>query len=94
TVAIMREEQGEGVLVMGRDGTPQFLSIETGLTVDDKTEVISGLEGDEQIVLSAAQGLPENLQNRGGPSFIPGGGGGGNGPPDGGGPPQGGGPGG
>ncbi|MDB9526490.1 efflux RND transporter periplasmic adaptor subunit [Oscillatoria sp. CS-180] len=86
TVAIVREEQGEGVLVMGRDGTPRFLSIETGLTVDDKTEVISGLEGDEQIVLSAAQGLPENLQNRGGSPLLPGGGAGGNGPPRGGGP--------
>ena len=72
TVAVVREEQGEGVLVLTAEGMPRFQPIETGLTVDDQTEVISGLEGDEKIVLSAAQGLPENRQNRGGPPLIPG----------------------
>ena len=75
TVAVMREEQGEGVLVLTAEGVPRFRPIETGLTVNDQTEVIAGLEGDEKIVLSAAQGLPENRQNRGGPPLIPGGGG-------------------
>ena len=75
TVAIVREAQGEGVLIMGSDGTPQFRPIETGLTVDDRTEVITGLEGNEQIVLSAAEGLPENRRNigEGRPSGIGGG---------------------
>lgn len=73
TVAIVREEQGEGVLILTAEGVPRFQPIETGLTVDDRTEVIAGLEGDESIVLSAAQGLPENRQNRGGPPLIPGG---------------------
>ncbi|MEL6765225.1 MAG: efflux RND transporter periplasmic adaptor subunit, partial [Cyanobacteria bacterium J06607_6] len=93
TVAIVREEQGEGVLIMGSDGTLQFRPIETGLTVDDRTEVITGLEGNEQVVLSAAQGLPENRRNvgEGRPSGIGGGpggggpGGGGSGGSDGGG---------
>ncbi|MBE9100951.1 efflux RND transporter periplasmic adaptor subunit [Vacuolonema iberomarrocanum] len=74
TVAIVREEQGEGVLILTADGMPRFQAIETGLTVEDQTEVITGLEGDEQIVLSAAQGLPENRRNRGGPPLLPGGG--------------------
>ncbi|MEO0539190.1 MAG: efflux RND transporter periplasmic adaptor subunit [Cyanobacteria bacterium P01_A01_bin.123] len=87
TVAVVREEQGEGVLVLTAEGTPRFQPIETGLTVDDQTEVIAGLEGNEKIVLSAAQGLPENRQNRGGPPLMPGGGSG-NGP--GGGAPRGG----
>lgn len=65
TVAVVREAQGEGVLILGREGTPRFLPIETGLTVDDKTAVVSGLEGNEQIVLSAAEGLPENRRNIG-----------------------------
>ncbi|MEM7649282.1 MAG: efflux RND transporter periplasmic adaptor subunit [Cyanobacteria bacterium P01_A01_bin.70] len=79
TVAIVREEQGEGVLILGSDGIPQFRPIETGLTVDDRTEVITGLEGNEQVVLSAAQGLPENRRNvgEGRPSGIGGGPGGG-----------------
>lgn len=93
TVAIVREEQGEGVLIMGPEGSPRFRPIETGLTVDDTTEVISGLEGDEQIVLSAAEGLPENRRNIGGPPGTPGGRGGGgrNGGGPGGGPGRGGG---
>ncbi|MGD1900513.1 MAG: efflux RND transporter periplasmic adaptor subunit [Phormidesmis sp.] len=88
TVAIVREEEGEGVLVMGPDDVPRFHPVETGLTVDDNTEVVAGLEGNEQIVLSAAEGLPENRRNigEGGP---PGGG-----PPGGSGGPRGGGPGG
>ncbi|MEO1392332.1 MAG: efflux RND transporter periplasmic adaptor subunit [Cyanobacteria bacterium J06634_5] len=80
TVAIVREDQGEGVLVMGPEGTPRFLPIETGLTVDDKTEVVTGLEGHEQIVLSAAEGLPENRRNIGGGPGGPGGARGGSGP--------------
>lgn len=97
TVAIVREAQGEGVLVMGPEGLPQFRPIETGLTVNEQTQVTSGLNGDEQIVLSAADGLPENRRNIGGPPGTPGGRGG-NGPggenrPGGGGP-NGGGPGG
>ncbi|MEO0768259.1 MAG: efflux RND transporter periplasmic adaptor subunit [Cyanobacteria bacterium J06649_4] len=80
TVAIVREEQGEGVLITGPEGSPQFRPIETGLTVDDKTEVMSGLEGNEQIVLSAAEGLPENRRNIGGPPGTPGGRNGGGGP--------------
>lgn len=87
TVAIVREEQGEGVLAMSPQGEPRFLPIETGLTVDDKTEVVTGLEGNEQIVLSAAEGLPENRRNIGG---GPGGGGPGGGGPGGGGPGSGG----
>ena len=96
TVAIVREEQGEGVLVMSPEGSPLFQSIETGTTVADKTEVISGLEGNEQIVISAAEGLPENRRNIGGPPGIGGsgrggggGGGSGGGPPGGGGGPSG-----
>ncbi|MEO1296885.1 MAG: efflux RND transporter periplasmic adaptor subunit [Cyanobacteria bacterium J06636_16] len=91
TIAIVREERGEGVLIMGRDGTPQFRPIETGLTVNDKTEVTTGLEGNEQIVLSAAEGLPENRRNVGEgrppiPDAGPAGGGPGGGGPGGGGP--------
>ncbi len=89
TVAVVREEQGEGVLVLTADGTPQFQPIETGLTVNDQTAVIAGLGGNEKIVLSAAQGLPENRQNRGGPPLLPGGDSGGS--PSGGGAPGGGG---
>ncbi|WP_017297436.1 efflux RND transporter periplasmic adaptor subunit [Nodosilinea nodulosa] len=65
TVTIVRQAQGEGVMVMGAGNTPQFKRVETGLTVADKTQIVSGLTGNEQIVLSAAQGLPENRRNIG-----------------------------
>ncbi len=82
TVAIARQAQGEGVMVLGANNKPQFKPVKTGLTVNDKTQVVSGLTGDEKIVLSAAQGLPENMRNIGAgrSSPIPGlGGGGGSG---------------
>ena len=75
TVAIMRQDQGEGVLVMTEAGVPQFRPIETGLTVDNQTEIRAGLKGDEQIVLSAAEGLPTRRQNFGGNRMSPFGGG-------------------
>lgn len=65
TVAIVRQAQGEGVMVLGADNKPQFKPVKTGLTVNDKTQVVSGLTDNEKIVLSAAQGLPENMRNIG-----------------------------
>lgn len=65
TVAIVRQTQGEGVLVLDADNQPQFQPVETGLSVDDKTQIVSGLRDGDQVVLSAAQGLPENVRSIG-----------------------------
>lgn len=91
TVAVVRESEGEGVLILGAEGIPSFQPVETAQTVDDKTEIVSGLEGNEQIVVSASEGLPENRRNVGegrspGVGGVPGGGPPGGGPPGGGGP--------
>ena len=69
TVAIVRQQGGTGVYVKtDQSETPVFTNIETGLTVDDKTEIKSGLTGNEKIFVS----FPEGSRPRSNPSGIPG----------------------
>jgi HlyD family secretion protein len=69
TVAIVRQQGGTGVFVKtDQSETPVFTTIETGVTIDDKTEVKSGLTGDEKIFVS----FPEGSRPRTNPSGIPG----------------------
>ena len=49
--AVVRQSEGEGVYVL-EGGVPVFQSIETGDTADGHTEVMSGLEEGEPILLS------------------------------------------
>ena len=77
TVAIVRQEQGTGVYVLGKDGErSRFKPITTGATVENKTVVLSGLEEGEQVLISFPQGRPQTRT----PSLMPG-----MGPPSGGG---------
>lgn len=55
TVAIVRQQNGSGVMVLGATGRPQFMPIETGVTVGRQTEVKSGLDGDEKVLISVPQ---------------------------------------
>jgi HlyD family secretion protein len=50
--AIVRQAQGEGVYILGADRQAMFQQIKTGTTVSGKTEVKSGLQGNEQILIS------------------------------------------
>ncbi len=59
--AVVRSPEGEGVYIL-EDGESIFQSIETGDTAQGKTEVVSGLEGDEQILISPPS---EESQRRG-----------------------------
>lgn len=69
TVAIVREKGLTGVYVKtDQSETPVFTPIETGLTVDDKTEVKSGLTGNEKIFVS----FPEGSRPKTNPTGIPG----------------------
>lgn len=70
TVAIVRQQNGSGVMVMGENGRPRFRRIETGATVGNQTEVKSGLEEDEQILVSAPR--QPSQQGGGNRSLIPG----------------------
>jgi HlyD family secretion protein len=55
TTAIVRRENGTGVYVQQADQA-EFQAIETGITVGGETEVISGLQGNEKILLSYPEG--------------------------------------
>jgi HlyD family secretion protein len=78
TAAIVRQQRETGVYVPGpEDGKPAFMPIKTGMTVDDKTEVRSGLKGNEQVLISLPSGLRPRSQNPSSgpiPGLQPGGG--------------------
>ncbi|MEZ2300583.1 MAG: efflux RND transporter periplasmic adaptor subunit [Microcoleus sp.] len=78
TAAIVRQRKETGVYVTGgEDGKPQFVPIKTGMTVDDQTEVRSGLQGTEKVFISLPPGLRQKSQSpsSGGiPGLQPGGG--------------------
>lgn len=69
TVAIVRQDDGEGIMVMTPAGIPRIIPIETGLTVGNETEVIAGLNGNEQIVINAVP--PSEDATRRAPSLLP-----------------------
>ena len=72
TVAIVRQQGSTGVYVKtDQSTTPVFTQIETGMTVDDKTEVKSGLTGDEKIFVSFPEGSRPKSEPRGVPGLTP-----------------------
>ncbi len=74
TAAVVRRENATGVFVTGADDKPTFKRIETGVTVSNFTEVKSGLEGNEKVLLSFPPGSRPRSTPRGG--VLPGMGGG------------------
>ncbi|MBD2692702.1 efflux RND transporter periplasmic adaptor subunit [Anabaena catenula] len=79
TASVVRRERATGVFVAGADGKPVFTRIETGITVNNFTEVKSGLIGDERVLLSFPPGSRPQSTPRGGvfPGLSGGDGGGG-----------------
>ncbi|MBW4560408.1 MAG: efflux RND transporter periplasmic adaptor subunit [Mojavia pulchra JT2-VF2] len=75
TAAVVRRENATGVFVPGEDNNPVFTRIETGVTVNNFTEVKSGLTGNERVLLSFPPGSRPQSTPRGG--VFPGLGGGG-----------------
>ena len=69
TVAIARQENGTGVFVAGENNKPIFTPIQTGTTVNDKTEVLSGLTGTERVFITFPPGTKPQTRS---PSFLPG----------------------
>ncbi|MCU0542563.1 MAG: efflux RND transporter periplasmic adaptor subunit [Oscillatoriaceae cyanobacterium Prado104] len=58
SAAIVRQQNGTaGVYVMGEDNKPAFKPIEIGMTVGDRTQVKSGLAGNEQVLISFPPGM-------------------------------------
>jgi HlyD family secretion protein len=76
TAAVVRQDRATGVYVMGAGHRkPEFTPIKTGVTVDNFTEVKSGLTGNEKVLISFPPGLRPQSVPRGG--ILPGMGGGG-----------------
>jgi HlyD family secretion protein len=64
--AVVKQSQGSGVYILGQDGKSVFQPIQTGMTSGKQTEVKSGLQGGERILLS-----PPAEQPSGGLKFPP-----------------------
>lgn len=60
TVAIVTEEGKTGVLVTDEEDKPKFKPVRVGLVLDDKTEIISGLNPGERVFID----LPEDMRNQ------------------------------
>jgi HlyD family secretion protein len=56
TASIVQEKTAQGVYVSKTGGDPVFTPIVVGTTVNDKTEVKSGLTGNERVLLSFPPG--------------------------------------
>lgn len=56
TAAIVQQTNAQGVFVAKKGGAPVFTPIVVGTTVNDKTEVKSGLNGNERVLLSFPAG--------------------------------------
>ncbi|MBE9226155.1 efflux RND transporter periplasmic adaptor subunit [Phormidium sp. LEGE 05292] len=71
TIAIVRQENGTGVYLMGRgeNRRPRFRPITTGATVEDKTVVVSGIEEGDKVMISFPQGQRPASRT---PSMFPG----------------------
>jgi HlyD family secretion protein len=50
--AVVRQAEGEGVYVVDRDRKPVFQPIQTGVTAGTQTEVKSGLQGNQHVLVS------------------------------------------
>ena len=56
TAAIVQQTNAQGVFVAKDKADPVFVPITIGITINDKTEVKSGLTGNEQVLLSFPPG--------------------------------------
>jgi HlyD family secretion protein len=56
TAAIVQQTNAQGVFVAKDKGDPVFVPITVGITMNDKTEVKSGLTGNERVLLSFPPG--------------------------------------
>jgi hypothetical protein len=61
TIAITEENNTQGVLVGAPNQPPQFVPVTTGASNGDRTEIKSGLNGKEHILIEASQ-LPPHLR--------------------------------
>jgi HlyD family secretion protein len=66
TGAIVQQTDAQGVFVAKDKGDPVFVPVVVGTTVNDKTEVKSGLTGTERVLLSFPPGTRKISSPNGG----------------------------
>jgi HlyD family secretion protein len=69
TVAIVRQPDGTGVFVAKENNRPDFVPIVTGITINNKTEIKTGLKGNERVFISFPPGFRKKTEPRGLPGF-------------------------
>jgi HlyD family secretion protein len=52
TIAVTRQNDTAGVYVLGPDQRPRFIPVTTGATINNRTEIKTGLNGTEQVLMS------------------------------------------
>jgi HlyD family secretion protein len=57
TVAIVRKQGKDGVLIPGSDSLPQFQPVKLGLTANDKIQVIDGLQAGDRVFIDTPPGF-------------------------------------
>lgn len=62
SAAIVRQQNDTGVYVLGQDQKPIFKSVQIGTTVDEQTQVKSGLSKDDQVLISFPEGMEPKAQ--------------------------------
>jgi HlyD family secretion protein len=65
SAAIVRQQNGTGVYVVTQDKQTVFKPIKIGITVNEQTEVKSGLNRDDQVLISFPPGMAPEAQLRG-----------------------------
>jgi HlyD family secretion protein len=65
TVAIMRQQNQTGVFIIGADKKPQFVNVETGVTVKNKTQIRSGITDNAQVLISFPPEMKPSSQPKG-----------------------------
>ncbi|MFB2896243.1 efflux RND transporter periplasmic adaptor subunit [Aerosakkonemataceae cyanobacterium BLCC-F50] len=63
--AIVRQQNGTGVYVLGQDQKPVFKPIQIGTTLDEQTEVKTGLDKGDRVLISFPPGMEPKAQIRG-----------------------------
>jgi HlyD family secretion protein len=51
TVAIVTQQGQTGVMVLNEDNQPEFQPVEIGLTIEDKTQILQGLESNRRVFI-------------------------------------------
>lgn len=63
TVSILRQGDAVGVFIAGSEGQPEFVPLRVGETAGRKTQVISGLQGDERVYITFPEGTEGNTDS-------------------------------